>query len=125
MVVLAQEEARTLKHDYIGTEHILLGLVRVNKGLAARMLLDFGADSEDIRHEVILMLAGQASPRGSASAAGRPDTTRPAVPGPATGQATFADLTSMTDDELEDALEELLVKRRMLCDSFAVRLQRR
>src|SRR2546430_12787323 len=38
VVVLAQEEARTLKHNYIGTEHILLGLLREEEGLAARWL---------------------------------------------------------------------------------------
>jgi hypothetical protein len=53
VVVLAQEEARTLKHNYIGTEHILLGLVRENEGVAARILLDFDADSEKIRTEAI------------------------------------------------------------------------
>ena len=38
VVVLAQEEARQLKHNYIGTEHILLGLLREEEGLAARVL---------------------------------------------------------------------------------------
>jgi ATP-dependent Clp protease ATP-binding subunit ClpA len=41
VVVLAQDEARGLKHNYIGTEHILLGLVCENEGTAARILLDF------------------------------------------------------------------------------------
>src|ERR671935_2445871 len=63
VVVLAQEEARTLKHNYIGTEHILLGLVRENEGVAARILLDFDADSEKIRNEVIRMLSGPGSRR--------------------------------------------------------------
>jgi ATP-dependent Clp protease ATP-binding subunit ClpC len=38
VVVLAQDEARTLKHNCIGTEHILLGLLRENEGVAARSL---------------------------------------------------------------------------------------
>src|SRR5919112_1835399 len=67
VVVLAQEEARTLKHNYIGTEHILLGLVRENEGVAARILLDFDADSEKIRNEVIRMLSGPGGRRGSGS----------------------------------------------------------
>jgi ATP-dependent Clp protease ATP-binding subunit ClpA len=58
VVVLAQEEARALSHNYIGTEHILLGLVRENEGVAARILLDFDADAETIRNEVIRMLSG-------------------------------------------------------------------
>src|ERR687896_2333404 len=73
VVVLAQEEALTLKHNYIGTEHILLGLVRENEGVAARILLDFDADSEKIRNEVIRMLSGpggrrQGSGQGAAAA---------------------------------------------------------
>src|ERR687887_2074675 len=76
VVVLAQEEARTLKHNYIGTEHILLGLVRENEGVAARILLDFDADSEKIRNEVIRMLSGPGGRRqqgsGSGAAAGAP-----------------------------------------------------
>ena len=58
---LALREALSLGHNYIGTEHILLGLVRENEGVAARILLDFDADSEKIRNEVIRMLSG---PRG-------------------------------------------------------------
>src|ERR671913_467673 len=58
VVVLAQDEARALKHNYIGTEHILLGLVRENEGVAARILLDFDADAEKIRNEIIRMLSG-------------------------------------------------------------------
>ena len=55
---LALREALSLGHNYIGTEHILLGLVRENEGVAARILLDFDADSEKIRNEVIRMLSG-------------------------------------------------------------------
>src|SRR3984957_1160168 len=55
---LALREALSLGHNYIGTEHILLGLVRENEGVAARILLDIVADSEKIRNEVIRMLSG-------------------------------------------------------------------
>src|SRR6478735_7329344 len=71
VVVLAQEEARTLKHNYIGTEHILLGLVRENEGVAARILLDFDADSEKIRNEVIRMLSGPGGRRPSGGGQGQ------------------------------------------------------
>ena len=47
---LALREALSLGHNYIGTEHILLGLVRENEGVAARILLDFDADAEKIRN---------------------------------------------------------------------------
>jgi ATP-dependent Clp protease ATP-binding subunit ClpC len=55
---LALREARSLKHNYVGTEHLLLGLVRENEGVAARILLDFDADAEKIRNEVIRLLTG-------------------------------------------------------------------
>ncbi len=57
---LALREALSLGHNYIGTEHILLGLVRENEGVAARILLDFDADSEKVRNSVIRSL----HPRG-------------------------------------------------------------
>jgi len=68
---LALREALSLGHNYIGTEHILLGLVRENEGVAARILLDFDADAEKIRNEIIRMLSGPGrrqggSPGGSA-----------------------------------------------------------
>jgi ATP-dependent Clp protease ATP-binding subunit ClpC len=65
---LALREALSLGHNYIGTEHILLGLVRENEGVAARILLDFDADSEKIRNEVIRMLSGPGSRQRSGSA---------------------------------------------------------
>src|SRR5918993_2158831 len=69
VVVLAQDEARALKHNYIGTEHILLGLVRENEGVAARILLDFDADAEKIRNEIIRMLSGPGRRQQGAGAA--------------------------------------------------------
>jgi hypothetical protein len=53
---LALREALSLGHNYIGTEHVLLGLARENEGVAARILLDFEADAEKIRNEVVGML---------------------------------------------------------------------
>jgi hypothetical protein len=53
---LALREALSLSHNYIGTEHILLGLVREKEGVAARVLLGFGADAEKIRMEVARLL---------------------------------------------------------------------
>jgi ATP-dependent Clp protease ATP-binding subunit ClpC len=59
---LSLREALSLKHNYIGTEHILLGLVRENEGVAARILLDFGADAEKIRNEIMRVLSGPGGP---------------------------------------------------------------
>ena len=54
----ALREALSLGNNYLGTEHILLGLVGETDGVAARILLDFDADLEKIRNEVIRMLSG-------------------------------------------------------------------
>jgi ATP-dependent Clp protease ATP-binding subunit ClpC len=59
---LALREALSLGHNYIGTEHVLLGVVRENQGVAARILLDFDADAEKIRNEIIRMLSGPGGP---------------------------------------------------------------
>src|SRR6202012_4530209 len=65
---LPMREALSLGHNYIGTEHILLGLVRENEGVAARILLDFDADADKIRNEVIRMLSGPGSRQRGSSA---------------------------------------------------------
>src|ERR1700710_2753504 len=81
---LALREALSLGHNYIGTEHILLGLVRENEGVAARILLDFDADSEKIRNEVIRMLSGPGGRRsGSGQSSG---STSGAAAGPGEGK---------------------------------------
>jgi ATP-dependent Clp protease ATP-binding subunit ClpC len=49
---LALREARSLRHNSIGPEHILLGLVRENEGVASQIMLEFGADAEKVRNEV-------------------------------------------------------------------------
>ncbi len=53
VVVLAQDEARALRHNYIGTEHLLLGLIREEEGLAARVLASLGITIEEVRAQVI------------------------------------------------------------------------
>ena len=55
---LALREAISLGHDYIGTEHILLALVRVEDGVAAQILRDFDAYAETIRDEIVRALDG-------------------------------------------------------------------
>jgi ATP-dependent Clp protease ATP-binding subunit ClpC len=52
VVVLAQAEAKALKHNYIGTEHLLLGLLREEEGLAARVLDSFDITVEEVRAQV-------------------------------------------------------------------------
>jgi hypothetical protein len=65
VVVLAQEEARLLNHDYIGTEHILLGLVHEQQGVAARALTELGVSLEAVRAEVRQTIGqGKSPPAG-------------------------------------------------------------
>src|ERR671938_37415 len=115
VVVLAQEEARTLKHNYIGTEHILLGLVRENEGVAARILLDFDADSEKIRNEVIRMLSGPGGRRqgsggggGGAGAQGEGTKNNPVLIGePGVGKTAVVEglATRITQDDVPELLK--------------------
>ena len=62
VVVLAQEEARLLNHNYIGTEHILLGLIHEGEGVAAKALESLGISLEAVRAQVeeIIGHGGQA-----------------------------------------------------------------
>jgi ATP-dependent Clp protease ATP-binding subunit ClpC len=65
VVVLAQEEARMVQHNYIGTEHLLLGVIRENQGVAAGALRALNIDLEELRQEVLVRIGhGQASPHG-------------------------------------------------------------
>jgi hypothetical protein len=65
VLVLAQEEARMLNHNYIGTEHILLGLVREGTGVAAMALESLGISPEAVRQQVKEMMGqGQRAPSG-------------------------------------------------------------
>jgi ATP-dependent Clp protease ATP-binding subunit ClpA len=58
---LALREALELGHNHIGTEHILLGLVRENEGVAARILLEFDVDAEQVRNAIVRLLDAERS----------------------------------------------------------------
>src|SRR5437016_7955260 len=65
VVVLAQEEARMLNHNYIGTEHILLGLIHEGEGVAAKALESLNISLEAVRQQVEEIIGqGQAAPTG-------------------------------------------------------------
>ena len=55
VVVLAQEEARLLNHNYIGTEHLLLGLIHEGEGLAAKALESLNVSLEQVRQQLSLI----------------------------------------------------------------------
>ena len=64
---LSLREALQLGHNYIGTEHILLGLIREGEGVAAQVLVKLGADLSRVRQQVIQLLSGYGGPQGSGS----------------------------------------------------------
>ncbi|MGI9612716.1 MAG: Clp protease N-terminal domain-containing protein, partial [Acidimicrobiales bacterium] len=65
---LSLREALQLGHNYIGTEHILLGLIREGEGVAAQVLVKLGADLSRVRQQVIQLLSGYSGPAGSGNA---------------------------------------------------------
>jgi len=80
---LSLREALQLGHNYIGTEHILLGLIREGEGVAAQVLVKLGADLSRVRQQVIQLLSGYSGsgPQGSGASGGE-------KAGAATGQAS-------------------------------------
>jgi len=75
VIELAMEEARSLGHNYIGTEHLLLGLIREGEGVASQVLMNLGLDLNRVRNEVITLL-GSSSP---APTGGSSKTKTPAL----------------------------------------------
>ncbi|NNE10422.1 MAG: ATP-dependent Clp protease ATP-binding subunit [Gemmatimonadetes bacterium] len=74
---LAVEEARLLSHNYVGTEHLLLGLIREGEGVAARVLIDLGADKKKVREETLKLLGGH--PVGNTQAQAPQKSETPAL----------------------------------------------
>ncbi len=79
---LSLREALQLGHNYIGTEHMLLGLVREGEGVAAQVLVSLGADLARVRQQVIQLLSGYQSPSGGKEGAvpGGGTATSPETP---------------------------------------------
>ncbi|OGW86160.1 MAG: hypothetical protein A3A81_05250 [Omnitrophica bacterium RIFCSPLOWO2_01_FULL_45_10b] len=64
VIELAMDEARRLGHNYIGTEHLLLGLIKEGEGVASHVLMNVGLDLNKVRSEVIKLLGSSAPPQG-------------------------------------------------------------
>ncbi|HNX68802.1 MAG TPA: ATP-dependent Clp protease ATP-binding subunit [Candidatus Omnitrophota bacterium] len=75
VIELAMDEARRLGHNYIGTEHLLLGLIKEGEGVASHVLMNVGLDLNKVRAEVIKLL-------GSTTPGGEPGTPPPSMGGP-------------------------------------------
>ena len=78
VIELAIDEARRLGHNYIGTEHLLLGLVREGEGIAAGVLESLGVNLDKVRHEVIRVLS-QSSATGSPASETKRSSKTPTV----------------------------------------------
>jgi len=70
VLTLAQDEAQRFNHNYIGTEHLLLGLVREGEGIASGVLESLGVSLEKVRHQVIATLGQQHPATAEAASAG-------------------------------------------------------
>ncbi|MBX3415223.1 MAG: ATP-dependent Clp protease ATP-binding subunit [Pirellulales bacterium] len=78
VIEYSMEEARNLNHNYVGTEHILLGLLREQEGVAAQVLMNLGLKLEDVREEVLNLLGhgiegsegGERNPAGAGAGSG-------------------------------------------------------
>ncbi len=117
---LAAEEAQKLKHNYVGTEHILLGLLKEKDGVAARVLRNLDVDIDKVRQEVLSILSGLAPSIGIAKITGlKKDTTSktPAL------RAFGRDLTELAEeakldpvigrkDEIERVIQILCRRRK-------------
>lgn len=71
---LAIDEGRQMGHNYVGTEHILLGLIREGEGVAAQVLKNLGADLDKVRKQVFSLLGGGGSGFENQTGGGRPAT---------------------------------------------------
>ena len=83
VIEYAMEEARNLNHNYVGTEHLLLGLLREQEGVAAQVLMNLGLKLEDVRDEVLNLLGhgieGEEAPSSSRSSGKGSKSKTPAL----------------------------------------------
>jgi ATP-dependent Clp protease ATP-binding subunit ClpC len=77
---LAMSEARELGHSYVGTEHLLLGLLREEKGIAAQVLTDAGVNLDAARTETLRILGTDVQAQGGGAGAQQPAGAPPAAP---------------------------------------------
>ncbi|MFA5095740.1 MAG: ATP-dependent Clp protease ATP-binding subunit [Candidatus Omnitrophota bacterium] len=93
---LAAEEARSLGHNYIGTEHLLLGLIREGEGIASQVLLNLGLDLNSVRNEVMELLGSALPGAQGASNAQQAKSKTPAL------DAFGRDLTALAKENKLD-----------------------
>ena len=79
VIELAGEEARHLGHNYVGTEHLLLGLIRESEGVAARVLLNLGLKLDEVREEVLNFLGSDVGTSGESKKEKKSKSETPAL----------------------------------------------
>ena len=79
VIEYSMEEARNLNHNYVGTEHILLGLLREQEGVAAQVLMNLGLKLEEVREEVLNLLGHGMEGAGRGRAGRQPGAAAPAA----------------------------------------------
>jgi ATP-dependent Clp protease ATP-binding subunit ClpC len=77
VIEYAMEEARNLKHNYVGTEHMLLGLLREKEGVAGQVLMDFGVRPDDVRREIVKLSLREPGAPDQPEESETPATTSP------------------------------------------------
>jgi len=105
---LAAEEARSLGHNYIGTEHLLLGLIREGEGVASQVLLNLGLDLNSVRNEVMELL-GSALPGMATQPGQQAKTKTPAL------DAFGRDLTALAkENKLDPVIDRVQEIERVI-----------
>ncbi|MEX2671366.1 MAG: ATP-dependent Clp protease ATP-binding subunit [Phycisphaeraceae bacterium] len=98
VIEYAIEEARNLNHNYVGTEHLLLGLLREHDGVAAQVLMNLGLKLEEVREEVLNLL-------GAGSSSDAPPEMGPEAGGPEAGKKGGKSRTPALDSFGRDLTE--------------------
>jgi ATP-dependent Clp protease ATP-binding subunit ClpC len=99
VIEYAIEEARNLNHNYVGTEHLLLGLLREHDGVAAQVLMNLGLKLEEVREEVLNLLgAGVDKEEGEPGGAGQPGQPNGGAPAQRQGKSKTPALDSFGRD---------------------------
>jgi ATP-dependent Clp protease ATP-binding subunit ClpC len=115
---LSLREALQLGHNYIGTEHILLGLIREGEGVAAQVLVKLGADLSRVRQQVIQLLSGYSGPSASGSTSSGSGEKAGASGNPASGETPSGSLIldqfgrNLTQLAREKALDPVIGRAR-------------
>jgi len=106
---LAAEEARSLGHNYIGTEHLLLGLIREGEGIASQVLLNLGLDLNSVRNEVMGLLGSALPGMNQGGQAAQAKTKTPAL------DAFGRDLTALAkENKLDPVIDRVQEIERVI-----------